>query len=90
MPGKGITCSRSPLYKGWRNQLKLLAINRVDTLDKHHDYSFSVIFSSDAETRKNIQTLFLEFLKKVETMVDESEKAGVYQMSFEIFPWIVS
>jgi hypothetical protein len=62
----------------------------VDALDEHQDYSFAVLFSSGPQTAKDIQSLFLEFLKKVEAMEDKSEKTSVYQMSFEISPWTLT
>lgn len=77
----------APVYRAWRTQLKLLAMLKSDSVPDEEGYNFSVIFTADLATRKKIQSLFLVFLKEVESLVHKSEKASIFQMSFELFPW---
>ena len=77
----------SPVYKAWRNQLKLQAMNRLEIVTDHKAYSFSVVFSGNEAIRKEIQGRFLNLLKGVEKLVGEGPQEDVYQMSFELFPW---
>lgn len=77
----------APVYKSWRNQLKLLAINKIDSIEDDDGYSFAVIFSATEEVKKLIQRRFLEYLNEVEALVGASPQEDTYQMSFELFPW---
>jgi len=78
---------QSPVYRSWRNQLKLLAINKIDTLADDQAYSFSVVFSANDDIRKEIHSRFLAYLKGVEELVGDAPQEHAYQMSFELFPW---
>jgi len=77
----------SPIYRAWRNQLKLLSTQKLNQLNEKSGYSFSVVFSASENTRKEIHSKFLEFLKSCESLVGEAKSKGVYQMSFDLFPW---
>lgn len=77
----------SPVYKSWRNQLKLKAMSRVDSIPEENVYSFSVVFSSHEEIRKEIHSRFLSFLKGIEELVRSGPQEDAYQMSFELFSW---
>lgn len=77
----------SPVFRAWRNQLKLLSVQRLNQLPEAKAYSFSVVFSASENTRKEIHSRFLEFLKSCESLVGEAKSKNVYQMSFDLFPW---
>lgn len=75
------------IYGAWRNQTKLVSLERLGRFPKKEDYSFSVSFSSNEECRLKIQSAFLEFLQKVETWVDGSKLEEAYQLNFDLFTW---
>jgi hypothetical protein len=77
----------SPAYKPWRNQLKLLCMDRLNRDASSEDYSFSVTFSATAKTRNKIKSKFLDLLKQVEETVQNSDQEESYQMSFDLFSW---
>lgn len=77
----------SPLYRAWRNQIKLLSSQRINQLNDQDAYSFSTVFSADQRTRKLVHDRFLEFLKTCESSVGEAPAKQVFQMSFDLFPW---
>lgn len=79
----------SPLYNTWRNQLKLLAMQRINDQQEQSDtYSFNVIFTGNENTRNNIHNKFMEFLQYCESEVKNSTSIEkIFQMSFDLFPW---
>jgi len=78
----------SPLYKAWRNQLKLLSMHKINTLGTNDStYSFSTVFTATESTRKKIHEQFLEFLKGCEQDVTSGTPRNLYQMSFDLFSW---
>ncbi len=77
----------SSAYKPWRNQLKLLCMDRLNRDASADDYSFSVTFSASPKTRNKIKSEFLAFLKRVEESVQSSDLEETYQMSFDLFSW---
>ena len=79
----------SPLYAPWRNQSKLLSLVQLGKLsDSPKSYSFSTVFSATETVRREIQDRFLELLSGCESSVAQSKSKAVYQMSFDLFPWI--
>jgi uncharacterized protein (TIGR02147 family) len=78
----------APLCRAWRNQLKLAASARLAALPEEQGHSFAVLFSADEDTRKEIYGRFLAFLREAEELVGRAATKGVYQMSFELFPWV--
>lgn len=77
----------SPYYHAWRNQLRMLCLQRLHAHSKESDYSFSVTFSADAPTRQWLQQEFLELLGRAETRVKNAADQEVYQMNFDLFSW---
>jgi uncharacterized protein (TIGR02147 family) len=77
----------SPAYKPWRNQLKLLCMDRLNRDVRTDDYSFSVTFSATPKTRNKIKSEFLSLLKQVEETVQGADLEETYQMSFDLFSW---
>lgn len=78
----------SRLYQVWRNQLKFISINQLNSLPVDHCYSFSVLFSADESARVTIQNAFLEYLNKIKDIVEAAPKKETYQLSFDLFPWM--
>ncbi len=77
----------APVYRSWRNQIKLQAINRMDAIADDQAYSFAVVFSANEEARREIQSQFLTLLRRIEKLVGTAVPEEAYQMSFELFPW---
>jgi len=79
---------QSPVYRPWRNQLKLLAMNRLDMVRDADSYSFANIFSADRATFEEIQVRFLQFIRNVDTeCIKPAPDRNVFQMAFDLFPW---
>ena len=66
---------------------KKYCLDSTQVLSEKNGYSFSVVFSASENTRKEIHSKFLEFLKSCELLVGEAKSKNVYQMSFDLFPW---
>lgn len=77
----------SPAFKTWRNQLKLLCLERLNRRHRQDDYSFSVTFSATERVRDKIKSEFLDLLQRTEDLVQGSKLEETYQMSFDLFPW---
>ena len=77
----------SPFYRPWRAQLRLWALQRMQELGAKEAYTFSVVFSTDEATRKEIHEKFLEFLSWAEKRVETGKPERLYQMNFDLFPW---
>jgi hypothetical protein len=78
----------SPLYRAWRNQLKLLTIHKLNAnASDSHTYSFATIFTATESVKKKIHKGFLELLSEVESEVKNSPAKGLFQMSFDLFSW---
>lgn len=77
----------SKLYSPWKNQLTSLGGNRMALLEKEKAYSFTVIFGANDPVRKNIQALFLNFLKEAKTLTNNIDIDDVFQMNFDLFSW---
>jgi hypothetical protein len=77
----------SAFYRPWINQVKLMSLHRMQQNEGKDSYAFSVTFSADEESRKQILGKFLDFLQSTEQKVKAAEQENVYQLSFELFPW---
>lgn len=75
------------VYPAWRNQLKVLSMQRLQSMSNDYSYSFAVVFSADEETRKKIQSRFLELLKEIEPFVKAAPAEDTFAMSFDLFSW---
>lgn len=80
----------SPVYRPWRNGLKLMAMQKVDSIEDDDAYSFAVVFSSNEEAKRTIHRKFLEFIQEVEQISVSNKQENVYHLSFELFPWTKS
>ncbi len=79
--------SLSPVYRSWRNQLKIMSSTRLDMLRESDSYSFANVFSADRLTVEKLRVSFLHFLKEADTNIKSAPDQNVYQMSFDLFPW---
>lgn len=77
----------SPAFKPWRNQLKLLCLERLSRRSRRDDYSFSVTFSATERVRDKIKSDFLDMLKRTEELVQGARQEETFQMGFDLFSW---
>ena len=77
----------SSYYASWRNQIRLMTLQRLQNLTSDETTSFSVVFTSHEPTRKQIQNKFLDFLKEIEALVKDSPDENTYQLNFDLFHW---
>lgn len=79
----------APIFKAWRNQLKLLTIQKLNSPSQNDSpYSFSTVFSANEATRQKIQKKFLQLLSECEKDVADAKAEKLYQMSFDLFSWV--
>lgn len=76
-----------PLYATYRTMTRLKSIEQMARLPIDKRYSFSVVFSSNPQTRAKIHQEFLQFLKKVKSLVESNKESHVYQLNFDLFDW---
>jgi hypothetical protein len=79
----------SPLLPIYRTMLRLKAADRLRQLPTEAYYSFSVLFSADPATQREIQASFLKFLATMEKKVKGCQPSEVYQLTFDLLPWSV-
>ncbi|MGE3263079.1 MAG: TIGR02147 family protein [Bacteriovoracia bacterium] len=77
----------SPYYQAWRNQMRMICLQRLHSHEQDDDYSFSVTFTADPTTRNWLQQEFLALLSRAETRVKNAADQEVYQMNFDLFRW---
>ena len=73
--------------QAWRNQLKLLAMQRVQSLEKEEVFSFSVVVSGAQTLDNKIRGRFLDLLKELQKDVEASPPEKVMQINLEMIPW---
>lgn len=77
----------SPLFYPWKVALNNHCINKVKFLDEADSYNMSACFSADEKSRKEVHKLFMEFLNKAKTKIDQSSDKNLYQINFDLFRW---
>jgi len=77
----------SPIFKAWKSSLNMLAQSRIHLTNAEDKYDFSVVFSADDETKREIHQAFMQFLKKIKKNVEKAPAKEVYQMNFDLFRW---
>jgi len=77
----------SPIYKTFRVLQRLKTCQRLQSKNDERDYSFSVAFSADEDTREKIQQAFLKFISEMEPKVKNAPAKQVFQMNFDLFGW---
>ena len=78
---------RARVYRIWRSQLRILALQRMNDLPLEEQVSVSSVFSVDQQTKRIIHERFLEFLRSCEGLVREAPSLQTFQLSFDLFPW---
>ena len=74
------------LYGIYRTQMRLSSIEMLNRSEKNN-YSFSVIFSSSPDVRRQLQENFMSFLKSTQKLVKTNAEEEVYQMNFDLINW---
>ncbi len=77
----------SAAYVAWRNQVRLLALQRLQALPREKAYGFSMAFSANQETYKKVQSRFLEFLREIDPWIEKAPPEQAFQVNFDLFPW---
>jgi len=78
----------SPLCKPQQMLKRLAALHALQKMPSHRAYTFSASVTMTEQTRLEIQSRFLEFLKQCEDLVKGSAPQELFQIQFDLFPWI--
>jgi len=79
--------STSPLYPTYRTQMRLRALEFMQSRSRENHYSFSVLFSTDDAVRRRIHARFMEFIDWAQKQTQEGEQTSVCQMNFDLLRW---
>jgi hypothetical protein len=77
----------SPINRPYQALMRLQSSARASAASPDQSYSYSVFFSTDPETRKEIQIKFMEWLESIRKQVQRSEPSDVYQLCFDLVDW---
>lgn len=67
---------------------RLRCLEHVTQLSPSQRFVFSLTFSGNQTVKKQIQEFYLEFIKRVEKLLDTDQPYDeVYQINFDLFPW---
>jgi hypothetical protein len=77
----------SPYNPPYQALMRLHSTARARMTPPGQNYSYSVFFSADPDTRHAIQKNFMEWLESIRKKVQKSEPTGVYQLCFDMTPW---
>lgn len=67
---------------------RLRSSEQIAKLTPEKRFVYSLTFSGHPEIKNKIQVLYLDFMKKVEKILDEDDSGqDVYQINFDLFPW---
>jgi len=75
------------VYETWRDQIRLLSVERLKALDQENSYSFSVVFNASEPVRLAIQAQFMKFLEEIKREVDGAQDEECYQINFDLLRW---
>jgi uncharacterized protein (TIGR02147 family) len=78
----------SPLCRPQQNLKRLRAQELVYKISPEKLYTFSAALTMSEDSKLAIQGLFVEFLKKVEKEVLNSNPENIYHFHFDLMPWI--
>lgn len=76
----------SPLCVPQQSLMRTLSLSKTANKDSD-SYSFLATFTANEKTRLKIQGEFVDFLKRIETLVAEAPSEEVYQIQFDLFSW---
>lgn len=77
----------SPMYRAYRLGVRMRALEKLQNSPIKDNYSFSVIFSSDEQTRSRVHAEFLKFLARIERWFKDGKEEEVYQLNFDLMQW---
>jgi len=77
----------SSLYPNYRMQMRLKALEHMQTRPRDDHYSFSVLYSADEASRNQIRARFLELVDWAQSLTQQEESAHVYQLNFDLLKW---
>lgn len=77
----------SPIFRAYRNQLRLKSLAKSQSLPTDACYTFSALFSADEKTKQSLQTAFLKFLNEARKSVGQAANEHVYQLNFDLLRW---
>lgn len=87
-----ITSLRLPknaqIYEQWRHQVRFLSMQKMQSLEKKDQYSFSVTISAENDFLDVVRERFGSFLKDMEHQVSNASCEKVFQVNFEAHSWI--
>ena len=78
----------SPLCRPHQTLARLRAIEILQRLPGRRVHSFAATVTMSEEARLEIQSRFLEFLQACEGIVKASRPVELYQIQFDMFPWL--
>ncbi len=71
-----------------QNLLRMMCLKRISAKSSKKDLNFMATFSADDDAFEAMQEDFKDFLKKSERRVLKSQKKNIYQINFDLFPWL--
>jgi len=77
----------SRIFPVYMKQIRTQSLSRGGFFQSANNYFFSVTFTADVKTRKQIQAEFLDFLTRAKELVDKAPAEEVFQMNFDLFDW---
>ena len=86
-PGRHLP-KKSPVAGPHLLLMRIKSLDQLQRLTDDEKYSFSATIATTRETRDQLELLFIEFLKKAEALVGSAESESLYQINFDLFPWI--
>lgn len=75
------------LYPNYRMQMRLKALEHMQTRPKDDHYSFSVVYSANETSRNQIRARFMELIDWAQTLTQNEDPAHVYQINFDLLRW---
>jgi len=78
----------SPMLNAHQTAIKHRSINRIQNCSRQESKVVTVTFSSDERSFQKIQEAFLNFLTQAQEIVRNSKNEKLYQLNFDLFPWI--
>lgn len=80
----------SPICRPHQSLVRFKSLDHIQKIPKEKKYSFMATVTMDEEARLKIQAAYLSFLKEAQNIVEKSEPEGIYQIQFDMFPWLKS
>jgi len=80
----------SPVFLAYRDQMRILTLQRLHQLPTKDMANFSMIVSMDEETKGWLHNRFLQLLKEAEKRLVDAPAKQTYQLNFDLFRWTQS